>query len=174
MKTARVVLLFLAIPLAAQDTDFCRMHKHHMASSSDHHAALQRRGNEGMGFGQDKTTHHFRLYPDGGAIEVTAEDSSDIESVQAIRSHLTHIAESFSKGDFSISTFVHDQVPPGVPIMQQKRAKITYTYQETSVGGRVRIQTPDAEALTAVHDFLRFQIEEHRTGDSIETSSLGQ
>jgi hypothetical protein len=30
-----------------------------------------------MGFSHDKTTHHFRLYPDGGAIEVTADDPND-------------------------------------------------------------------------------------------------
>jgi len=30
-----------------------------------------------MGFSHDKTTHHFRLYADSGAIEVNVDDSKD-------------------------------------------------------------------------------------------------
>jgi hypothetical protein len=40
--------------------------------------------------------------------------------------------------------------------------------EETKAGGRERIRTTDAEALEAVHDFLRFQITEHQTGDARE------
>ena len=32
-------------------------------------------------------------------------------------------------------------------------------------GGRLRIKTADQEVLKAVHDFLRFQIEDHHTDD---------
>jgi hypothetical protein len=32
----------------------------------------------------------------------------------------------------------------------------------------VRIKTANPEALKAVHEFLKFQIEEHRTGDAVE------
>jgi hypothetical protein len=71
-----------------------------------------------MGFRHDKTTHHFRLYSDGGAIEVIVNDSKDSQNVQAIRSHLTHIVTMFSNGEFSIPMFVHDQMPPGVPVMK--------------------------------------------------------
>jgi hypothetical protein len=35
----------------------------------------------------------------------------------------------------------------------------------------VRISTRDAEALAAVDAFLRFQIEDHRTGDSGQVQS---
>ena len=38
--------------------------------------------------------------------------------------------------------------------------------QNTGWQGRIRIQTADPEALKAVHEFLRFQIEDHHTGDS--------
>jgi len=169
--TALVFLLFFAVSLAAQDTQSCPMHKQHLASSSGHATDLEQRGNQGMGFRQDKTTHHFRLYADGGAIEVTADDSSDVENVQAIRSHLTHIAESFSHGNFSIPMFVHDQVPPGVLVMQQRQAAIAYLYEELAAGGTVRIKTANADALQGVHDFLRFQIADHQTGDTTDISS---
>jgi hypothetical protein len=32
-------------------------------------------------------------------------------------------------------------------------------------GGRLRITTTDTEALKAIHQFLTFQIDDHRTGD---------
>lgn len=45
-----------------------------------HSAAVNRHGDHVMRFSHEKTTHHFRLYPDGGAIEVTANDPNDVES----------------------------------------------------------------------------------------------
>jgi hypothetical protein len=121
-----------------------------------------------MGYPHDKTTHHFRLFSNGGAIEVTVNDSADSQNMHAIRSHLTHIVTMFSNGDFSMPMFVHDQVPPGVPMMKQKRSEIIYKFEELPTGGRVRITTTNSDALTAIHDFLRFQIEDHQTSDSKE------
>jgi hypothetical protein len=37
----------------------------------------------------------------------------------------------------------------------------------------VRITSSDAEALAAVHDFLRFQIKGHKTGDTTEVRPQG-
>jgi hypothetical protein len=115
------------------------MHKEHMKAASQHQADAEKHGDEAMGFPHDKTTHHFRLYSDGGAIEVTVNDSKDSQNMQAIRSHLTHIAAMFSNGEFSIPMFVHDQLPSGVPMMKDKRAEISYSFEELSAGGRVRI-----------------------------------
>ncbi len=44
---------------------------------------------------------------DGGAIEVTVNDSKDVQNTQAIRSHLTHIVTMFHNGEFSAPMFVH-------------------------------------------------------------------
>jgi hypothetical protein len=52
--------------------------------------------------------------------------------------------------------------------MTRLRKAITYKYQETDKGGRVRISSKDPGALAAIHRFLRYQIKEHRTGDSLE------
>jgi hypothetical protein len=49
--------------------------------------------------------------------------------------------------------------------MQENRQMIEYRYQDLPQGGAVRIETKDARVLAAVHAFLRYQIEEHRTGD---------
>ena len=165
MKTALTLFLACALQLAAQDMQSCPMHQDH-AGSASHQVQVEKHGDEAMGFPHDKTTHHFRLYSDGGAIEVTANDPKDSRSIQAIRSHLTHIVAMFANGDFSIPMFIHDQTPPGVPAMKQKAAEISYKVEELPSGGRVRIKTTDADALQGVHAFLRFQIEDHHTGDS--------
>ena len=121
-----------------------------------------------MGFDHTKTTHHFLLAPDGGRIEVSANDAADSASRDQIRVHLRHIAVMFEAGDFTIPMFVHAQNPPGVPVMQRLKDVISYTYKETDRGGLVSIQTANAEAVEAIHAFLRFQIQDHRTGDPTE------
>jgi hypothetical protein len=121
-----------------------------------------------MGFGHDKTTHHFELTKTGGIIQVRANDSSDSESRDHIRMHLQHISKSFAAGDFKDPMDVHAEEPPGVPVMQKLKSKITYRYEAIDRGGRVLIQTKDSDALEAVHEYLQYQIREHKTGDSTE------
>ncbi len=142
-----------------------------MKVASQHQADVEKHGDEAMGFPHDKTTHHFRLYSEGGAIEVTANDEQDAKNKQAIRSHLQHVVAMFSDGNFSIPMFIHDQVPPGVPAMKEKRGEISYSFEELPTGGRVRIKTKNPEALKAIHEFLRFQITDHHTGDTTDVSS---
>jgi hypothetical protein len=172
MKTVIAFLMLGALPLAAQDMQSCPMHKEHMKEAAQHQADVEKHGDEAMGFPHDKTVHHFRLYSDGGAIEVTVNDTKDSQNMQAIRSHLTHIVTMFSNGEFSIPMFIHDVVPPGVSVMEEKRTEISYGFEELPSGGRVRIKTTNPEALKAVHDFLRFQIEDHHTGDRTDIGSL--
>ena len=139
------------------------------APSHDHdkaHCDMVARGNKAMGFDAAKTTHHFTLSPAGGAIEVSANDSADAASRDEIQQHLRHIAKKFKEGDFDISVLVHDQVPPGVPVMKRLKDAITYEYVATERGARVEISSTDPDARSAIHDFLRFQIQEHQTGDS--------
>lgn len=119
---------------------------------------------QAMGFPHDKTTHHFRLYSDGGAIEVTANEAKDSQDIQAIQSHLKHIVAMFFQGNFSIPMFVHNLVPPGVSAMKERRGDISYSFEVLTAGGKVRIRTTDPDALKAIHEFLRFQINDHHTG----------
>lgn len=148
------------------DMSGCPMHDEHTGHKD--HAAMNARGDKGMGFAQTQTTHHFRLTKDGGQIEVAANDAQDTASRAQIRAHLKHIAVAFANGDFAIPMFVHDQTPPGVSAMQRLKAAISYTYEDTPQGGRVRLASSDAAAIASVHEFLTFQIKEHETGDTLE------
>ena len=158
-------LLLLALPVLAQDTKQDDVKDCPMRIS--HQAVLESHGDQAMGFPHDKTTHHFRMQSDGGVIEVTANDTNDTTNTAAIRSHLTHIAAMFSNGDFSTPMFIHDGVLPGVTTMKLMKSAIHYTYEEIPTGGKVRIKSDDPIGVAATHDFLRFQIKEHQTGDSL-------
>lgn len=135
------------------------------------HAEMMKRGDRGMGFSQEKTTHHFFLLKDGGMIQVSANDPKDGSTRDHIRMHLSHVAGMFSAGDFDIPMFIHDTTPPGVPTMKKLHSEIHYDYQETDTGGKIVIDTANPKALKAVHEFLRFQIGEHQTGDSTEVTN---
>jgi hypothetical protein len=162
MKALAIFALFCGLQLAAQDMKSCPMHEQ---TKSDHQSDVEKHGDMAMGFPHDQTTHHFRLLPGGGTIEVTVNDAKDAENLGMIRTHLKHVASMFSNGDFSVPMFVHSETPPGTTEMKDRRADIAYTFEELPTGGRVRITTTNRDALNAVHDFLNFQIADHQTGD---------
>jgi hypothetical protein len=139
-----------------------------VSSGQHQHPGPNRAAHEVMGFDQHRTTHHFFLFADGGAIDVTVKDSADAKNRDAIRAHLPHIATLFGTGDFEAPMLVHRTTNvPGTSVMAAKNASIRYRYVETANGGRVEIQTTDPEALAAVHAFLKFQITDHKTGDPL-------
>ena len=128
---------------------------------------MMQHGEKTMGFSQTQTTHHFFIKKNGGVIQVEANDPKDTQNRNLIQKHLAHIAEAFAAGDFSDPLAVHDKVPDGVPAMQRFKGDIRYTFEPTPQGGRVLINTANLEALDAIHQFLRFQVREHQTGDSL-------
>ena len=144
-------------------------HEEHLAQMQKD-AELKKRGQAAMGYDQNKTTHHFRLFSAGGAIEVVTNDLADDATVRQVRLHLKDIAADFSRGDFGKPFATHGEVPPGVRTMQERKAALAFRYEDMPGGGRVRITTSDAKASEAVHEFLRYQIREHATGDPLSLS----
>ncbi len=134
-----------------------------------HHAhGVDQRGDLAMGFSHLAADHHFLVREDGGVISVSAKDRGDGDSVARIRHHLGVIVAAFRRGDFSKPKFIHDQTPPGVETMKRLGDQIEYRYTETEAGADVSIASGNPEAVKAIHDFLRFQITDHRTGDPLE------
>ena len=133
-----------------------------------HLAAVNARGEAAMGFSQTETAHHFLLTRDGGVIQVEVKDPADSANRERIRQHLAHVAQMFAAGDFDTPMLVHARTVPGTPAMSRLKSEIAYAFEETERGGRVRITARSPEALAAVQEFLRFQIEDHQTGDPRE------
>jgi len=170
MKThfRRSMLASLILVIATLVTVYAQHPKkgHNSTTPGTAEEEMNKRGDHVMGFDHTKTTHHFLLKEWGGSIEVTANNSGDVESSEQIRMHLKHIAKMFAEGNFNAPMLIHDQTPPGVPVMQELKGEIEYNYEEIDRGAAVRISTKNPTALKAIHDFLRFQIKEHKTGDS--------
>lgn len=137
------------------------------APSKEHQHQVEQNGDKAMGFSHEKTTHHFLLRANGGVIQVETNSAEDKESREQIQSHLGHIATMFAAGDFNTPMLVHSVTPPGTSTMTKLKGEIKYTYEASPRGGRVVIATSSPEALAAVHEFLRFQIKDHSTGDPL-------
>jgi hypothetical protein len=140
-------------------------HEQHMEQMKKE-ADMKQHGQLAMGFDQDKATHHFTLTATGGLIVLSANDAADQTTRDQIRRHLQEITQSFARGDFEKPLMTHGEMPPGVAGMQRHKNEITFSYEPGDRGASVRIVTANAEALEAVHDFLRYQIREHATGDA--------
>lgn len=166
---AVVVLAGVALAQSSKDAG-CPMHAEHMKGHE--HDGMQSRGADehGMGFSQEATTHHFRLTRGGGVIEVTAKDEKDTKTISQVEMHLEHIEKAFAAGDFAIPHFVHDQEPPGVDVMRERKSELSYKAEKLKNGGQLVITAKTPETLKALHEFLKFQIKEHETGDALEVA----
>ena len=131
----------------------------------DHTAMVNQHGDQVMGFSHEKTMHHFVLTADGGLIEVRANDSKDTASIDRIRSHFQHIVRMFAAGNFNAPMLVHSQDVPGTKTMSRRKEELHWELQEIPRGARLTVTADNKETLDAVHEFLRFQIADHKTGD---------
>ena len=180
MNTAKVapglgIVLGVLVGSAQGQEAACPRHAEHQAAArkaaetaeatGDHHAQVDHRHDEATGVAHTDSVHHFVLGPRGGTIQLEATQAGDREGRDRIRRHLSRIAASFARGRFDLPMLIHDQTPPGVEALRRLGSAVAYHYAPTPRGGRVEIATDDAEGQAAVHAFLRFQIEEHRTGD---------
>jgi ubiquinone/menaquinone biosynthesis C-methylase UbiE len=172
MTAFTLSVFFLSVVAAAQHSTMPAgmTHEQHLEQMKKD-AAVKEHGQQAMGFDQDTTTHHFTLEANGGAIAVDVNVPSDATGIEQIRSHLKEIAVAFRQGDFAKPLMTHGEEPPGVLTLQRLKAQLTYTYADTPRGGIVRIATSNAQALEALHAFLRYQIREHKTGDPLTPRS---
>lgn len=179
--TALLILAAISLFAGERDPATCPMHEAHMkaakakaAQTSDsvvpigdaqHGVAVDSR-HDSLVASHDTTRHSFRLFADGGAIELRATDRSDKETIDGVRTHLQEIAAEFAKSDFSTPAFVHGREPAGVAGMQKLHDSIEFAYETRDGGGRIRMKTANPEALASIHDFLKFQVVEHRTDNT--------
>jgi hypothetical protein len=171
---ASVAGLGLVASVGLAQSPRCRVHDD-PALSLDSSAPVQEAGDpfgvmrrDRTGFVNARANQHFRLTETGGLIEAQVNDPADSAGRDRIRTHFARIAKMFSEGNFPAPIRTQQRVPPGAPEMKKSRTAIHYELEPTDRGGRVVITTTDERALGAIHEFLRFQIQDHRTGDSLE------
>ena len=135
------------------------------SNSDSAFAQVQHRGHIAMGVDQYTSIHHFVSTPDGGVVTLQ-RDTDDTAGIQQIRHHMAEIAAAFRRGEFAVPGFVHDRPVPGTAIMAARRDRIRYRTDSILRGGELRISSDDPAAVAAIHEFLAFQRQDHRTGDA--------
>ena len=93
----------------------CPMHAEHLRAVQ---AAQVDARHDTFGMAHDSSHHNFRLFKDGGAIELRANDMDDTAMIDVIRKHLREVDASFVKSDFSTPMFVHGRLPDGLAQMK--------------------------------------------------------
>jgi hypothetical protein len=118
-----------------------------------------------MVFSRDSTAHHFELTNDGEVIDVRVNDVKDTLGRDQIRNHFRHIAQIFADGNFNAPMLIHGPDVPGTATMKRLKDQLHWQLEDTPRGAKLLITADNKPALDAIHDFLRFQIEDHQTGD---------
>ena len=164
---SRSLLLLLSVLTACRD----RQARPPLAGSAARDSAdsafglLQSRGHMAMGVDQYTSSHRFEPLPDGGRITLQ-RDGTDSAGTAQIRSHMRMIGQAFQQGDFALPGFVHDREVPGTAVMAERRSHISYTTDSLPRGAQLRIHSDDPAAINAIHQFLAFQRQDHRVGES--------
>ena len=93
---------------------------------------------------RDLISRRIFLEKEGGSIEVEAKSANDSQTRDTVREQLQNDLRT--------------NIPSSTPALQQHRKDIKYHFEKTRLGGRVRIQTHDPEALAAVQSYLKTQM----------------
>jgi hypothetical protein len=161
---ARTAVSLMILLAACSDRSGVQSRTHPPSASPDGSAfaLVQTGGPAAMGVDQHTSTHRFEALPDGGRITLV-RDGDDAAGVTQIRAHMAEIAVAFRRGDFTIPGFVHDRAVPGTATMAAHRSRISYIADTLPHGGSLRIYSTDSTAIPAIHQFLAFQRQDHRS-----------
>jgi len=127
--------------------------------------ALLSRVTRVSGFDSARVNRHFYVLKNGGALEITVKDPKDEDTIKAIRSYLKKESELWTKGNFDTVATVYGRVPESTVQLKKLREDVTYAVVPEENGGVIRLLTVNPSAKAAIHDYLRFQIDQLKTGD---------
>ncbi len=136
------------------------------AAPQDPMDALNARFSRVLGVSVEKVVLHFYLVKNGGVIDLTAKDPKDSITVNAIQKYLQNQKELWEKGKESAVTHIHERPPEAAATMRKLRNDITFYTAKTDAGAVLRMFSINDQARGAIQDYLKFEIAEHKTGDS--------
>jgi len=114
----------------------------------------------GVASGKDRETMSKRVFLNerGGGYEVRVTDPKDSRTVGAVQEELRKAAE--------------DQTKASTPAMQEHQQEIIYRYEQTNRGGRLRIETKSPDALRAIQNYLRSQMDHGKSSRGVAFSYI--
>ena len=120
------------------------------------------RGAHVMPFDLEKTTHIFSKTDTGGIQQVIAQDKSDTEQINLIRSHLSAITKEFKQGHFSNPEKIHGTTMPGLAELKAaKSGQINIVYKELPDGAEITYSTHIEKLKLAIHQWFDAQLSDH-------------
>ncbi len=128
---------------------------------------LNSRFSKALGVDANKIVQHYYLVKNGGVIEFAAKDSSDNAAISAVQKYFETQKDLFEKGRNDADADVHGKIPDGMLILKKLRNEITFFAVKNEDGGALRMFSTNDQARQAIQDFLKFQINEHKTGDPL-------
>lgn len=134
-------------------------------ASADPAQDVNARFSRSLGVSLDKIVLHYYLVKNGGVVELTAKDPGDTATVTAIQKYLQTQKELWEKGKDPV-TEIHGKAPDSAAVMRKLRNDITFYMAKTDEGAVLRMFSINDQARGAIQDYLKFEIAEHKTGDS--------
>jgi hypothetical protein len=131
---------------------------------------------EPIHYDRDRVVHHFYLSPDGGIMTLAVKDAADTETRKAVRAYVQRVSQLIVVGNLDRLREQFGQGMPGLDRIAEARARkatITVRSSTPDEGSHIVFTSADPGALQGLHEFLRFQIEDLKTGDSKEVRDLG-
>ena len=128
---------------------------------------LNARFSKALGTDASKIVQHYYLVQNGGVIELTAKDPADHACIVAIQKYLDLQKDLFERGKNDSDTEIHGKVPDGLAALKKLRGDITFFTVKDDNGAVLRMLTVSDQARQAIQDFMKFQINEHKTGDPL-------
>jgi hypothetical protein len=117
------------------------------------------------GFDSERVVRHFYLLKNGGAVEVVVKDPHDETTIKAVQAYLKKESDLWAKGNFDNVNAIYGKLPEGTPQLKKMRDSVTFAAVPEENGGVLRLLTVSPQAKSAIHDYLRFQIDQFKTGD---------
>jgi hypothetical protein len=103
----------------------------------------------GLASAEPRTSEHVFLEKNGGGVEVIVVDPSDTNAREEVQQDLRRAAAERN----SLAS----------PAMQEHNGSITYRFEKTKRGARVRITTRNDDALRAIQEYLRGRMGEQES-----------
>jgi hypothetical protein len=119
------------------------------------------RGVEVMPFDLDATTHHFEPTADGLVEDVWADDPTDGEQVELVRSHLRTERDRFARGDYGDPAAIHGEDMPGLAELAAGADEIEVVYEQVDGGARLVFTSSNPVLVDALHRWGEAQTSDH-------------
>lgn len=131
---------------------------------------LNSRFSKVLGTDVDKIVQHYYLVKNGGVIEFTAKDPADNATISTVQKYLEAQKGLFEKGKTEADSDLYGKVPDGLLALKKLRNDITFFAVNTDNGAALRMFSVNEQARQAIQDFMKFQINEHKTGDPLQVA----